>query len=170
MSVMMRVGLTILLGLPMFLLIATMWRARPDLSRAYDVAYAEAVFGGVVHYTDILTSHRDIYLGGPAPTHCSFAVVRLGPDPVPQPPAPIFTRPDSAQFGGLWQVSPGITSLTARPSPLDYCMAVMVPRLTGQIRAALTLPDSWLARDPLGRTWHIYAPGAHLAGRVSVTK
>ena len=168
MSVMMRVGLAILFGLPMVLLIATMWGARPKLGPRHDVAYAEAVFGGVVPYYDVLTSRRYVYLGNPTRLSCDFVVVRMAPDPSLQPPRPDFARPDAAQFGGLWQPSPGINSLTARASPLDHCQTVMFPGVADDLRAALELPDSWVARDPLGRTMFIYAPGARMAARIGV--
>jgi hypothetical protein len=170
MSAMMRTGLAILVCLPMVLLIATLWRAGLNRTPLHDVAYADAVFGDVLPFTSILASRQDVYLGLPTKLVCDFAVVRTVQQAAHMPPKPDFTRLDRTQFGGLWQPSPGIVSLTALPSPLDHCQDVMFPGVADALRIALELQGSWVAYDPLRRTMHIYAPAAQVAARIGVRR
>jgi hypothetical protein len=169
-SAMMQVGLFILCSMPVVLLIATLYRAQPHAERIQDTAYARAVFGGLVPYTDVIASGEFAYVGPPLKIYCDYAVVRLATPAPEQPPTRDFSREESARFGGLWQASPGISVLRAPPDALAKCANLLMPSVLLDVQTAMTLPSSWLARDPSGRTFHVYAPGAGMAVRIGIRK
>jgi hypothetical protein len=170
MSAMMRVGLLILVCMPMVLLASALYRARPHPDRAQDAVYAQAVFGGILPYTDVIASGTMGYVGGTSGAMCDYVIVRLPEGAPSQPPAPDFARDAQNQFGGLWQASPGVSVLKALPSPLDQCARLLMPQVQVAVHDAMTNTQSWLARDPGKRAIHVYAPKLRLAARIGIRK
>ena len=159
------IGLGILIGL-VLLAFVTFFVILPEVLRLRDdPGHAASVFDGVVPYETVLESRR-WHGRGAKGIDCSFAIVELPDDALPDPPEPTEGREWYRHYGGDWQptpVAPMMNNTRHAPFP---CGEYWSETLNAALESAMTQPGSWYAWGGPGETLHLYSAPQRIAARI----
>jgi len=117
-----------------------------------DPHFAETYFKDRVSFVSVRATRR-WHPRGAGPMACTFAIVDLAPAPGP-------VRDDAAWqsgWGGRWQETPADHPGRNNRDALLECAPDFDDETNRKLRAAVTEPGSWYARDGVGEDVYVYS-------------